>query len=65
MRHPPPESAGDPEVQEMMPFSWIPLRCFDFAQDREPVERPVEPRISLCCASLVRNDVFEVLRHSL
>ena len=38
---------------------------FDAAQDREPVERPVEPRISLCYASLVRNDGFKVLRHSL
>ena len=29
---------------------------FDFAQDREPVERPVEPRISPALGGLVRND---------
>ncbi len=31
---------------------------FDSAQDREPVERPVEPRISPREAVLVRNDGF-------
>ena len=31
---------------------------FDFAQDREPVERPVEPRISPDLGGLVRNDGF-------
>jgi hypothetical protein len=31
---------------------------FDSAQDREPVERPVEPRISPREAALVRNDGF-------
>ncbi|MEE9532571.1 MAG: hypothetical protein V3W52_16420 [Syntrophobacteria bacterium] len=31
---------------------------FDFAQDREPVERPVEPRISSAFGGLVRNDGF-------
>ena len=31
---------------------------FDFAQDREPAERPVEPRISPALGGLVRNDGF-------
>ena len=38
---------------------------FDFAQDREPVERPVEPRISPALGGLVRNDGFGELWLSL
>jgi hypothetical protein len=33
----------------------------DVAQDREPVERPVEPRSPLAVGGLVRNDGFEEL----
>ena len=35
---------------------------FDFAQDREPVERPVEPRISPAVGGLVRYDVWGLLK---
>ena len=38
---------------------------FDLAQDRELVERPVEPRVSLNLVLLARNDSFVELRHSL
>jgi hypothetical protein len=47
---------------------------FDLAQDREPVERPVEPRVSTAIFGLARskiptssagNDSFFELRHSL
>ena len=37
---------------------------FDFAQDREPVERPVEPRISSAAGGLLRNDEFGELSNN-
>jgi hypothetical protein len=40
-------------VSQFVTFTGFP---FDFAKDREPVERPVEPRVSLREAELVLND---------
>jgi hypothetical protein len=67
-------------IQNDLIFRDFPGFPFDFAQDREPVERPVEPRVSANPASsagqapyrvrgrlagLARNDGFVELRHSL
>ena len=49
-------------VSQFVTFTGFPFdlaqggESFDFAQDREPVERPVEPRISPWEAPIVRND---------